>query len=319
MNFDNGLVLALGGNSIVRTGEKGTITEQWTHTDETMAEIAALWERHRWPLVITHGNGPQMGRILLRSELAVKEVDPLPLDVCVADSQAGMGYMIQQVLGNHLARRGAGAVIVTVITRVEVDACDQAFGNPTKPIGLFYRADEARRLMSERGWEMREDAGRGWRRVVASPVPRRIEEIGAIRHLVERGDIVIAAGGGGIPVVRRPDGALQGVGCVIDKDLASALLAQEMGFRRLVIITGVPRVCIDWGKPTQREVARLSAAEAQRHLDSGQFPAGSMGPKIAAAIDFASHSGTAIITQPGDIEAALAGKAGTWITQEGAA
>lgn len=314
VDLTRGLILALGGNSIVPAGEEGTIDQQWDHTAETMREVADLWEQIGPPLLLTHGNGPQIGRIMLRSELAAGVVDPLPLDVAVADTEAGMGYMIGHLLGNHLLQRGRPTPIETIVTRVEVAVDDPAFAHPTKPIGLFYTEAQAREHMARHGWTMAEDAGRGWRRVVASPRPLRIVEIEAIRLLATHGHIVIAVGGGGIPVLRQPDGTLKWCECVIDKDLASALLAQALGIRRLVIVTAVPRVCLDWGKPTQREVARLTASEAAAHLAAGQFPAGSMGPKIEAAVALARAGGTAIITQPGDIAAALAGERGTWIT-----
>jgi carbamate kinase len=311
-----GVLLALGGNAIVKVGEKGTIPEQWSRADASTGEIAELWARHRWPLLITHGNGPQIGRILLRSELAAKEIDPLPLDVAVADSEAGMGYMVQQLLWNHIARLGRDANIVTLVTRVQVDENDPGFRSPTKPIGLFYSVEEATDLMQVRGWVMKEDAGRGWRRVVPSPAPKRVIETESIRALLERSAIVIAAGGGGIPVIKKEDGSLHGIECVIDKDLTAAMLATSLGFQRLVILTGVPTVCLDWGKPTQREVTSLTAREAEEHLKAGQFPAGSMGPKMAAAIEFARGGGTTIITQPGDLEAALAGERGTRVVPD---
>ncbi len=316
MTLSDGLLLAFGGNSIVPTGEKGTIDQQWAHTDETMAEVAALWQRERPPLLLTHGNGPQMGRVLLRSELSAAHIDPLPIDVAVADTEAGMGYMIQHLLSNRLLRAGLPSSTVTVITRVEVDAEDPAFKNPTKPIGIFYTQEEAERLRRERGWDIAEDPGRGWRRVVVSPGPKRIIEVEAIRSLLDADHIVIAAGGGGIPVARDAAGTLCGCEGVIDKDLTSVLLAEVLGMRRVIIVTGVPRVCLDWTKPTQREVERLTAAEAKRHLDEGQFAPGSMGPKIDAAIRFARVGGTTIITQPGDIAAAVAGNAGTWVVPD---
>jgi carbamate kinase len=314
--LSDGVLIALGGNSIAKAGERGTISQQWAHTLETAEEIADLWGDSRFPLVICHGNGPQIGRILLRSELAAKEIDPLPLDVAVADSQAGMGYMIQQLLSNALGPRLGNANVVTLVTRVDVDPADPAFQRPTKPIGMFYAEQEAHLLAGSHGWVMREDAGRGWRRVVASPRPLHILETKAIRDLVVGGEIVIAAGGGGIPVISRPNGGFDGVACVIDKDLASALLAKTLGFKTLLIVTGVPRVCIDWGLATQREVDRLRPDEATRFLDEGQFPAGSMGPKIEAAVQFARAGGTAIITQPGHLGPALRGEQGTWIVEE---
>jgi carbamate kinase len=293
-------VLALGGNSIVRAGEQGTVDQQWAHTDETTAEIAELWAMGGSPLIITHGNGPQVGRCLLRSELASSEIDPLRLDVVVADTEAGMGYMIEQLLGNHLRRKKLEGHVVTLITRVEVNPADPAFGNPEKPIGLFYSEGQAAEHRSKRGWVMAEDAGRGWRRVVPSPRPLRILELEAIRCLAEHGHIVVAVGGGGIPVCPQDDGTWMWCEGVIDKDLASALLAQALGVKRLVIVTSLPTVCLDWGKPTQREISKMTLSEAQAHLDAGQFAPGSMAPKIQAAVNMAQGGGVTIITQRGE-------------------
>ncbi|MCX7625925.1 MAG: carbamate kinase, partial [Candidatus Sumerlaeaceae bacterium] len=271
------ILIALGGNAITREGEEGTVEQQFRNTEQTMEEIVRGIRGRYQRVVLTHGNGPQVGNIVLRSELASSYIYPLPLDTCVSDSEGGMGYMFQQVLYNILHRQGMAERVVCVLTQVVVDRNDPAWKNPTKPIGKFYGEDEAQRMMSERGWIMREDAGRGWRRVVPSPAPREIIEIAAVRALLEDDFIVIAAGGGGIPVVRDENGCLHGVEAVIDKDLASAMLATELGIGTFVILTGVEKVAIDFRKPTQRFVDQMSVAQARQYLAEGQFPPGSMG------------------------------------------
>ena len=319
------ILVALGGNAISRSGEEGTIVQQFGHTRETMEEIArGVAGRYR-RLLITHGNGPQIGSIILRSELAAPEIYPLPLDTCVSDSEGGMGYMIQQIMQNVLRKwhdepgaktewRLRDKCVVCVLTQVRVDPQDPMWSNPTKFIGRFYTMAEADKLKDERKWQMREDSGRGWRRVVPSPDPAEIIEIDAIRALLESGVIVIAAGGGGIPVVRDPDGDIHGVEAVIDKDLASALLARTLGIGTFAILTGVEQVAIDYGKPSQQFLKRLTAAEARRYLSEGQFPAGSMGPKIQAALNYLQDGGgRVIITSPESFSAALEGNAGTEI------
>jgi carbamate kinase len=261
-----------------------------------------------WRVVITHGNGPQVGFILRRSELSLHELHPVPLDAADADTQGAIGYMFQKALYNEFRRRGMRQLAVTVVTQVLVDRNDPAFQNPTKPIGSWMDEETARRRAAEQGWVVREDAGRGWRRVVPSPRPRRIIELPAIRALLEDGFVVIAVGGGGIPVVEDETGDLVGVEAVIDKDLASALLAIELRADLFLISTAVEKVALDYGKPTQRWLDRLTASEARRHLAEGQFPPGSMGPKIEAILQYLDHGGkAALITDPPHIPAALRG------------
>jgi len=306
-------VVAIGGNSITRSGQRGTIPEQFANTRETSRHIAGMIERG-YDVVVTHGNGPQVGNILLRAELAVTVLPPLPLDTCGADSQGGMGYMIQQVLGDVLRERGIRKDAVTVVTQVLVDRDDPAFGRPTKPIGPFYTREEAGRKQYEQGWSVVEDSNRGWRRVVPSPMPKRVIEAASIKALLASGAVVIAAGGGGIPVVEE-DGHLKGVEAVIDKDHASRLLGNEIGARLLLISTAVEQVALNHGTPDERRLSRLSVADARKHLAEGQFPSGSMGPKIQAGIDFLEGGGEeVIITSPECIALALDGKSGTRMT-----
>jgi carbamate kinase len=265
--------------------------------------------------VLTHGNGPQVGFNLLRSELAARVAPPLTLDVLGAQTQGSIGYLIQQVLGNEMRRLGIRKRVATVVTQTLVDADDPAFHRPTKPVGPFYTKPEADALQAERRWRMVEDAGRGWRRVVPSPMPIEIIERLTIKGLVFQSIVVIAAGGGGIPVVRGPEGDLQGVEAVIDKDLASSLLAQSIGADLFVISTAVERVGLHYGTPNQRDLAAMSVDEAKLYLSQGHFPAGSMGPKILAAVQFVETTGAeALITAPEHIQQALAGETGTRIT-----
>lgn len=308
-------VVAIGGNSLITDPAHQSVEDQYLAAAETDHHIAAL-VADGWDVVVAHGNGPQIGFILRRSELARGELHEVPLDVCGADTQGAIGYLLQQNLYGDFLRLGIDKGVVTVVTQVEVSADDPAFGHPTKPIGSFLTETEALQRRHEEGWVVVEDAGRGWRRVVASPEPRRIVELAAIRHLLDGGFVVIAAGGGGIPVVADGAGNLHGVPAVIDKDLASALLAVELGADLLLISTSVEHVFVDFGTPDQRPVARLSAAEAQRLLAEGtHFKAGSMEPKIRAVLSFLDGGGhEAIITTPRLIEAALAGEAGTRIT-----
>ena len=304
-------VLAIGGNSLIRDKHHQRVTDQFEVTRETCQHIAELLE-HGWNLVLTHGNGPQVGFILRRVELALHELHPVPLDSIGADTQGALGYMIQQQLQNEFRRRGMKREVVTVVTQVRVDADDPAFRKPTKPIGSFMDEATAKQRAAGEQWDVSEDAGRGWRRVVASPMPREILELGAIRELVARGYVVIAVGGGGIPVVRDVNGDLRGTAAVIDKDLASALLAAQLGAEVFIISTGVDRVCLDYGKPTQRALSELTLAEARRYLADGQFPAGSMGPKVEAVVQFLAAGGKrAIITSPEHLAEAVEGKHGT--------
>ena len=306
-------VVAIGGNSLIRDEAHADVAGEIEALQETCAHLGAMIAAG-WDVVITHGNGPQVGFNLLRSELAAAVAPPLPLDVLGAQTQGSIGYLIQQILGNELRRRDIRKRVVTVVTQAVVDRDDPAFRRPTKPVGPFYEPDEAERLRRDRRWEMVEDAGRGWRRVVASPMPLEIVERLVIKGLVFLSIVVIAAGGGGIPVVRRGDGDLEGVEAVIDKDLATSLLAQSIGADLLLISTAVERVALNYGKPDQRDLARMSVDEASRYLSQGHFPPGSMGPKVLSAIRFIEATGKeALITSPEGIRRALDGRTGTRI------
>ncbi len=307
-------VLAIGGNSLIRTKDKSSFADQFATVAETSRHIADLVESGS-EVVVTHGNGPQVGFLLLRSHLSRNRLPEIPLDACNALTQAEVGYMIQQALGNEFARRGVRKSVVTVVTQVVVDASDPAFQSPSKPVGPFYTKAEANRLTRELGWAVREDAGRGFRRMVASPRPVEVVEQADIERLVEAGAVVVACGGGGIPVVRE-NGALNGVPAVIDKDLASSLLAGAIQAERLVITTAVDAVYLNWGQRDQQALGRVSAAEMRRHAAAGQFPGGSMGPKVEAALDFIERGGREVlITDPEHLSAALSGTAGTVITK----
>jgi carbamate kinase len=306
-------VLAIGGNSLIRDKQHQLVTDQFAVTRETCQHIREMLEKG-WNVVITHGNGPQVGFILRRSELSLHELHPVPLDSIGADTQGSLGYMIQQELANEFRRKGVERQAVTVVTQVRVDADDPAFSDPSKPIGSFMDEPTAREREKNEGWQVKEDAGRGWRRVVASPLPREIIEKDAIEKLIREDFVVVAVGGGGIPVVRDENGDLKGVAAVIDKDYASALLASQLEADLFIISTAVDAVCLDFGKPTQRPVEKLTMAEAQQHLDAGQFPAGSMGPKIRAVCNYIQAGGKqAIITSPQYLAEALDGKQGTRI------
>jgi carbamate kinase len=308
-------VLALGGNAILPAQHAGTIEEQYALTRATMAVVAdRMGAGDR--LALTHGNGPVVGNILLRNEAAKALIPPMPLHICNADSQGGIGYMMQQVLGNELRRRGLPGEVVTVVTQVEVDAADPAFRDPTKPIGPFYHdLGQVRELRERKGWVLKEDAGRGYRRVVPSPRPKALVEAAVIRELFERGAVVIAVGGGGIPVVQGLDGSLQGVEAVVDKDLSAALLARALGVRRLVIVTGVDHVSRHYGRPDEEDLPRLNAREVHILIEEGEFPPGSMLPKMEAALEFLEAGGErVVIASTQNLRAALEGKSGTQIT-----
>jgi carbamate kinase len=310
------ILIAIGGNSITRAGQRGTIAEQFENIEQTCEHLVSVVEKG-YNIVITHGNGPQVGAALLRSELAQPQVYPSRLDVCVADTQGSIGYMLQSSLQRVMARRNLSIPVVTVITQVIVDEHDPAFSHPTKPIGPFYSSEEAERKRQELGWCMVEDAARGYRRVVPSPLPVEVVEIDAIHRCVNAGMIVIAAGGGGIPVVRRDDGWFYGLEAVIDKDRASAMLARQLGAASFIISTDAERVALYYKTPHQQLLDALSLVEAKQYLAQGHFPPGSMGPKIEAAIDFLEHGGRAvIITSPEKLSEALSLKAGTRITSE---
>jgi carbamate kinase len=314
MAFDPKLiVVAFGGNAVYPPTIKGLAEEQLEIMDAACELLVPVF-RAGYRAVLTHGNGPVVGNILFRMALTSKSLVPMPMDVCVAHSQGGIGYMLQQSLANVLARHGLRTSVSSIVTEVEVDPDDPAFTRPTKPVGRFFSAADAQRIAGETGWDFVEDSGRGWRRVVPSPMPLAILDAPAISALLAAGVIPIAAGGGGIPVVRAPGGGYRGVAAVIDKDLTSGLLAADVGAGVLVMLPGVERVALDFGKPTQRAVDRLTAAEARRHLADGQFPPGSMGPKITAALRFLERGGPrAVITSLDKLDLALDGRAGTAI------
>jgi carbamate kinase len=306
-------VVAIGGNSLITDREHQSVPDQYEAAVDTCRHIAELI-RHDFNVVITHGNGPQVGFILRRAEMALRELHMVPLDSCGADTQGAIGYHIQRALRNEFKKREMNNRAATVVTQTLVDANDPAFQSPTKPIGSFMSAEEAEGHRFKDGWSVVEDAGRGWRRVVASPRPRRIVELDAIKSLIDAGFVVIAAGGGGIPVFENEKGHLQGIDAVIDKDLASSFLARELGAELLVISTAVDRVFLDFGKPEQRPVDKMTAAEAKRYAEEGHFAKGSMLPKIQAALEFIEGGGKeAIITDPPHLYAAVAGEAGTHI------
>ena len=308
-------VVAVGGNALIKDASCKTVADQYSASLETMRHITTMIQKG-WDVVVTHGNGPQVGFILQRSELGVKHagLHCVPLDSCGADTQGAIGYIFQQVLKNEFALRGMDKESVTVVTRVLVDKQDPAFKNPSKPIGSFMSGEEAEKRKHDEGWDVVEDAGRGWRRVVASPQPIEILEENAIKTLARSGFVVVAVGGGGIPVYRRPDGIVAGLEAVIDKDLASALLANKIEADLLVISTAVEKVSLNFGKPNQKDLDTLTVSEAKKYMDEGHFAAGSMGPKIKAVIDYINKGGKkAIITSPEKVADAVDGKAGTVI------
>jgi carbamate kinase len=305
------IVMAIGGNSLIKDAKHMTVPDQYAAIVETASHITDLLEA-QYRIVITHGNGPQVGFILLRSEHSRGILHQIPLDSIVADTQGALGYQIQQALENEFRRRGLRKAVAAVITQTLVDRNDPAFAKPSKPIGQFYTRAEAEDRMRVEKWAMVEDAGRGWRRVVASPRPVRIIEAGVVKHLVQDGYVVIAAGGGGIPVVADERGNLSGVSAVIDKDLASAVLAEAIGADLLVISTSVEKVFINYGKPNERALDSMSAAEARGYMAEGHFHAGSMLPKVEACLQFLENGGgEALITCPAALPAALSGKTGT--------
>lgn len=309
-------VIAIGGNSLIKDSAHQTVEDQYQAARETCLHIADMIEAG-YEVIIGHGNGPQVGFILRRSEIAAKAegMHEVPLDVCGADTQGAIGYALQQNLQNELRRRGKPKPVATVVTQVLVDKADPAFKNPTKPIGGFMEQREAKRREQEMGWNVVEDAGRGWRRVVASPLPQEIVEIDAIRALIASGVIVISTGGGGIPVVRNAAGDLEGVAAVIDKDFGSSLLATNVGAELFVISTAVERAALNYGKPDQKWLDKMTLAEARTYLAEGKhFAKGSMAPKVQAIIRFLESGGRrALITNPENIGRALKGETGTWV------
>ena len=309
---DTGLaVVAIGGNALIRDPSHESIPSQYEMVQGLAVDIANMIDSG-WNVVITHGNGPQVGYILRRSEIAIGEVPPVPMDYAGADIQGAVGYMFVKALGNEFRKRGIDRKPVAVVTQTLVDRDDPAFANPTKPIGSHMAEARAKQLASQYGWTVREDAGRGWRRVVPSPLPRKIVEIDVIGELARGGHVVVSCGGGGIPVIEDERGERRGVEAVIDKDLASSLLARSLEADALVLPTGVEKVALDFNKPTQRWLDRMTVAEAQRHQAEEQFDKGSMGPKVAALIDFVGGGGRlGLITNPPNVARALRGETGT--------
>jgi len=315
MNPDKGklAILAVGGNSLIADARHVTVEDQYHAVEETCKRIAGLVKKG-FRVVVTHGNGPQVGFILRRSELASHELHDVPLDSCGADTQGAIGYQVQKAMYNEMRCWPRHPVVATVVTQVVVDRGDPSFKKPSKPIGSFMTEPAAREHQQRDGWDVVEDAGRGWRRVVASPRPKRIVELEAIRTLLEHDTMVIAVGGGGIPVVEDERGALAGAAAVIDKDLATSLLARELHAHVLIISTAIDKVYLDYQKPTQRPLDRMTVAEARSYLAEGQFAPGSMKPKIEAIIEFLEAGGArALVTDPPHLLEALEGRAGTWI------
>ncbi len=310
------VVVAIGGNSLIPDAAHVTVQDQYAAAAETDDHIASLVQ-DGWDVAISHGNGPQVGFILRRSELSSSELHEVPLDYCGADTQGAIGYMLQQNLVNDFRQRGITKSVATVVTQVEVDINDPAFTDPSKPIGSFMDEAKAMKRRDEDGWDVREDAGRGWRRVVASPAPKRIVELDVIKQLLDAGVVTIAVGGGGIPVVVNENGDLEGIAAVIDKDLASALLASQVDADLLLISTAVEQVALNFGKPNQEWVAQFTLAEVKRYLaEGGHFSEGSMAPKMRAVVQFMEAGGNeALITNPQNLERAMAGETGTRIVQ----
>jgi len=310
------VVVALGGNAILRPGQRGTFEEQMANVHVTCEQLARMVESGKYKIVVTHGNGPQVGNILLQNEAGKDVAAPMPLFVCGAESQGLIGLMIQQNLGNLLAARGRGDIpIATVVTQVVVDRDDPAFANPTKPVGPFYSEEDAKGLEAEKGYDVREDAGRGWRRVVPSPDPIEIFEKDAIRQLVDARSIVVASGGGGIPVVRE-DGGLKGVDAVIDKDLAGERLAADVGASIFMVLTDVDSVRLHYKTSEEKSLSKMTVDEAKKYHAEGHFAKGSMEPKVRAAIRFIEAGGKrAVITSLDKAFDALEGNAGTTITK----
>lgn len=307
------IVIAIGGNSLIKDARHQSVADQYAAVVETIRHITDMLERG-CRIVITHGNGPQVGFILLRSEHSRGILHEVPLDSIVADTQGALGYQIQQALENEFRRRRLSRSVAAVVTQTLVDRADPAFSNPSKPIGEFYTKAQAEERERVDGWRMIEDAGRGWRRVVPSPRPVRIIESEVIRHLASSGYVVVAAGGGGIPVVADEKGLLSGVAAVIDKDVASAVLAAQIGADVLMISTDVEKVCLRYGRPDQAALDTVTVAEARRYIAEGQFGKGSMLPKVEACIAFAEGGGgLAVITCPNQLSLALEGRAGTRI------
>ena len=307
-------LVAFGGNALLRPEDRGTQEEQIARAKQAARWLAEI-VRAGYKLVVVHGNGPQVGNILIQAEEASTKIPPQSLDVAVAQTEGSIGFMLQQAIRNRLESIGLSGDVTTVLTEVEVDPNDLAFKRPTKPIGPFFTRYRAESLERDLGWTMREDSGRGWRHVVPSPRPLRVLNVNTISHMLDTAAVVIAAGGGGVPVVRGRDGQWRGIEAVIDKDFAAALLGAELSVDLFMIMTNVAQVSIDFGKPTQKPLARLTVDEAEKHLAAGQFPAGSMGPKIEAAIQFVRSSGKSVLISDVDhIRDAIGGSGGTLLT-----
>lgn len=310
------ILVAIGGNATHPEDIEGTSREQKVIAAATAESLLPLAMRDN-ELVITHGNGPVVGKILMRQALTRDRIAPMPLDICVAHSQGGIAYLLVQALENALREAGSQRHVACLLTQVEVDPDDPAFDNPSKPIGTFFDAEEAARIGDELGWRMAEDSGRGWRHVVPSPRPKHVCDISLVELLARRGTIVIAGGGGGIPVIRGPKGVRRGVHAVIDKDLTSAHMANILGIKLLMILTAVPNLAIHFGEPGQRDLDRVTVAQLRTLHAEGHFPPGSMGPKVEAAIQFIEGGGErVVIAHLEDAMAALAGEAGTHIVAD---
>jgi carbamate kinase len=309
------VIVALGGNLFVSDETHQSVPDQYRAAERACGHIVPLLRDPDLRLVVTHGNGPQVGFILRRSEIASGELHQVPLDACVADTQGALGYQLERALRNELRRHRLAKSPAAVVTLVLVDRDDPAFRHPTKPIGAFLSQARAEEHRQKDGWDVVEDAGRGWRRVVASPVPKAILGLDAVRKLLDAGFVVIAAGGGGIAVVENQNGDISGASAVVDKDLASSLLARELGAEVLILTTSVEKVCLDFGKPRQKAIDTMSVAEAKRYVAQGQFEPGSMLPKVRAVIEFLEAGGKqAVITDPANIAAALEGRRGTQVS-----
>lgn len=306
------VVIALGGNAILRPNQEATYENQLKNV-QISSDLIAKVKKAGHKVIVTHGNGPQVGNILRQNEEAKKVVPALPIDVCSAESQGFIGYMMEQTLKNALQSSGETAGVVTLVTETEVDPKDPAFNDPTKPIGVFFTKEESKRLIAEKNWVMGEDAGRGYRRLVPSPKPMTIHGVEAIKTLVEQNQIVICAGGGGIPVIRNQDHLLEGVEAVIDKDRSTLTLSQQTNADVFMILTDVPNVYLHYGKPNQLKLEEVTLADAETYMSEGHFADGSMGPKMEAAIAFAASGKEAIICSLDEAVAALAGNAGTRI------
>jgi carbamate kinase len=306
-------LVAFGGNALLRANEKGLESEQNRHAEEA-AEMMVDIVTRGYELAVVHGNGPQVGNALIRVEESITKIPPVSLDVCVSETQGSMGYLLERALRNALRKRRVKKEVITLISQVLVDARDPAFKNPTKPIGPFYTIYRAHELEKKKGWTLKQDAGRGYRKVVASPRPREIVNMPVIKKLIAEKNILIAAGGGGIPVFRTSKGLLRGIEAVIDKDYSASLLARALGVDIYINLTGVDSIYLNFGKKNQEPAPVLTVREAKAYYDAGEFPAGSMGPKILAAIEFVAHSGKEVlITSTEAVKKALQGDSGTRI------